>query len=142
MGFFVFCVYNAGDSNPKGHEREAGGTSDASRSEWAKRPERGRAGRQTCLTNGKVWAAKSLMAHQKPSPRQTRGCSLFGQSPCSSQTCRTRKRSATCAFRYLRFWLLKGPTSGMLNCSPNLSSSNWCLIYSAIRAVFFPAVST
>ena len=27
-------------------------------------------------------------------------------------------------------------------CSPSLSSSNWCLIYSAIRPAFFPTVST
>lgn len=61
----------------------------------------------------------------KPSPRRTRGCLLFyGQSPCSSQTCQTRKRSAICVLFYLRFLFLNGPTSGILNCSPSWSSSN------------------
>ena len=76
-------------------------------------------------------------------PRVKRGVVHFnGHSPCSSRTCRTRKRSATCVWLYLRFLLLKGFASGILNCSPSLSSSNWCLIYSAIRAVFLPTVST
>ena len=34
------------------------------------------------------------------------------------------------------------PVKGILNWSPSLSSSNWCLIYSWIFFVFFPVVST
>ena len=91
------------------------------------------------ISSGKPPRAKSLrLSHgafrrivdsgtslQKPSPRRTRGCLLFyGQSPCSSQTCQTRKRSAICVLFYLRFLFLNGPTSGILNCSPSWSSSN------------------
>ena len=43
-------------------------------------------------------------------------------------------------FQYLLKRVLDFPN--IVICSPSLSSSNWCFIYSAIALVFFPTVST
>ena len=61
---FLFFVIIIRDENPKGRGCEASQFCELTSKPRSKPTDWGGAGRQTCLTNGKAWAAKSLMAHQ------------------------------------------------------------------------------
>ena len=63
--YFYFFVIIIRDENPKGRGCEASQSSELTSKPRSKPTEWGGAGRQTCLTNGKARAAKSLMAHQR-----------------------------------------------------------------------------
>ena len=76
--------------------------------------------------------------------RHSRWFFICGHSPrIQAAPSQAHRRSATCVSYYLL------PVNGLslalpniVICSPILSSSNWCLMYSAIAFVFFPTVST
>ena len=61
---FMCAVKIPGTRTRKGASVKRDSPGRLSSSERSKPTECGGAGRQTCLTNGKAWAAKSLMAHQ------------------------------------------------------------------------------
>ena len=86
------------------------------------------------------WSLRSV--YQKTIPTLNVGFFTFGHSPCSSLRVQRVNASANCVHLAYFFFLLKYPTSAILNWSPNLSSSSWFLMYSAIRLVFLPTVST
>lgn len=80
--------------------------------------------------------------NKKPATRQTRGFHFTGKALCSSQTHKCVIQSVNCVLFTLHYFFLNGAISPIVNCSPNLSSSNCFDIYSAILASFFPIVST
>jgi len=96
-----------------------------------------------------VLCAKRIIIH-----RRSRWFFICGQSPrILAAPSQAHGRSGICVgllltarqngpFHYLP--PLKGSSSlpNIVICSPNLSSSSWCLIYSAIFCLFLPTVST
>ena len=62
--------------------------------------------------------------HSKTIPTLNVGFFTFGYSPCSSLRVQRVNASANCVHLAYFFFLLKYPTSAILNCSPNLSSSS------------------
>lgn len=85
----------------------------------------------------------SFSQHTNKYPPAQPGVFPMRAKPSVLRVTRTT-RNTVCQLRgdcYLR------PVNGLPGalitiCSPSLSSSNWCLIYSAIRPAFFPTVST
>ena len=71
--------------------------------------------------------------------RRTRGCSYVGKTHIPRRHVQ-RVSGLALAFYFFLFPSLS--VSGMLICSPSLSSDSCCRMYSAIRLVFFPVVST
>ena len=104
-----------------------------------------------------IFICGSLSFHQVNIHRPSRWLFICGHSPGFSHApSQAQVRSANCLG--LLQWPVNGlvpylpfepPVNGLsllfpsiVICSPSLSSSSWCLMYSAIAFVFFPTVST
>ena len=82
---------------------------------------------------------RETVGHKNTATRRTRGCSYVGKTHIPRRHVQ-RVSGLALAFYFFLFPSLS--VSGMLICSPSLSSDSCCRMYSTIRLVFFPVVST